>query len=1388
MDRQSEGGVGVCTSWGEAGRVSLLRSVGVVGLLTLLLVIGTVLIPAAASAASKRVARTSFGATGSGDGQFELAEHSGLAINDETGDVYVADTGNHRVDQFSSAGTFIRAFGANVGGAGVDVCTVGCVAGTSGSAPGAFEAPVFVAIDNSASASNGDVYVADTSTNLVTKFEADGTLVSSWGVGGQLNGSAAAEGPFTEVAGIAVDSAGNLDVFEVEPHLIFQFDETGAFIGEVGTPRGSARAGLAVDGTGSFFKVNGDLSVEKIEGSGTDLGQVDNLLLATSFATDTSSGELFIDTGGSIANYAFEPSGEVVGTGCTPAEFAGCPPTSTFGSEDLSAGAGVAVDGSSHDVYVADPGAARVVAFELATFPDVTTEAAGPVGATSATLNGSVNPDEVPLTECFFEWGETNTYGNVASCEDPNAAEVGEGNAPVSVHADISAGLKAGTRYHYRLVAANADGSSEGEDEEFQTLGPSITAQSAAEVTATSARINGLINPNGEPGSYFVEYVSDADFLESAYAKATKAPASPASIPANVTGTGDLSGTTGLGELTAGSTVVPFSTLTGVPEVGQLITGSGIPPGTKLITGTVPTHLVLSNAATSSGSGVELKAGRAVISNLTITSSGSSFAIGQILEGPGIPPGTTISAIIGSSLQISNFPTEGKKGAALTASGPQAVSQLLSGLSPGITYHFRLVATNTAATTLGPDKLFTTFALPSVDLPDGRAYEMVSPSQKIGEVFAPEPGHEIDGTCEDCLPGIDAGKLPMQTSPDGESVLYGGQPFAAGLSPRADQYLSRRGPSGWGASLALNSSPRIEFVLEQGFRGFSADLSRSVLYHIAALTPDAPSVGGVGFANLYLRDFDGSLQPLVTQEPPQRVPGSVGLDQDQFQVVYAGANAGTGVSPAFGHTIFAANDALTDEVEEVAPPAPQIEATENNLYEWHDGQLRLVNVLPGNELALADAVFGSGRLLSVTSDLKEGLAVDHAISDDGSHIFWSDGASGQVYVRIAGKETVEVQDHEGKFQTASADGSKVLLSDGCLYDLEEEECEDLSEGQGEKFKGILGAAEDLSRVYYVDTASLTGGEENDNHEQAEGGKYNLYLWQQGTTAFIGVLREDEGVGDNFPISRYGDWRASRQSRSAQVSPDGRYLAFMSIAPLSGYDSSVRGGGKCSFSFFAACREVFEYDAVSRHLTCASCNPSGEQPLGPSNLSLISVGLPTPAPPFRQPGNLTANGGGRLFFESQDTLSQRDTNGHIQDVYEWEPNGVGSCKRTAGCVSLISSGDSSVDSMFMDATPSGNDAFFITRAQLVSQDENDQLDLYDARAPHVPGEQVGFPDDRGVAGCGGESCRGPISTPPTPQGTGSAQFSGPGNPPKQHKKKHKHKKKKHKKHHKRGASK
>jgi hypothetical protein len=1159
-----------------------------------------------------------------------FVEPEGLAVDQATGEVLVIDHGTGTVSRWHEDGTpsAFSALGTNVIdglGGGDDL------PGEEGLSFGG-PAEVQVAVDNSGGATDGNIYVPQfAGEDVVDIFAADGSFL------GQLTESS--EGELGEPCGVAVDPSGNVYVGDFSG-AIHKYEPTASLPENADNSANfpfTANCTLAAGAgatAGSLFAIHYQGEVVKLDsttGAEQYAVQPGNNTTAT---VDPASGHLYIASESEVSEY--DASG--------PSE---AQPLSVIAAGGARV-SGVAVDAASGNVYIAHEGTPNLEVWGPAVvLPETVTQAADPVGAESATLNGSVNPEGLPLTECFFEWGETQAYGNVAPCEEPNATGVGEGSLPVQVHAEIS-NLKPGTSYHFRLAAANSNGPQGGENETFVTLGAAIKDEAASLITTTSARLSAQVDPNGEAATYVFQYVSKAQFEASGpsggYAEAISLPSPP-------------------GEAGSGN---------GFIEVGQQLTG----------------------------------------------------------------------------------------------------------LLPDITYVFRLVATTPAATQLGPDKTFTTRPLGADVLPDGRLYEMVSPPQKVGEVFPPEPSGNWTGSCRGCLPGINDGPMPMQATDDGEKVAYEGSPFTGGLAAGPNEYLSQRDATGW--SMQSLSTPLFALTVEeQGYKAFSGDLSRAVLSQIEpALSPEAP-IGGEGksYANLYLRNEDGTLEPLVTAEPPQRVADR--QSSDSFRIGFAGANAGTGLAAALHHVIFEANDALTDEVPEMAPVAPTISAEERSLYEWVDGELRLVNVAPGNGAAVSGAVFGSGRLLTGERE-GSGADVDWAISADGSRIFFSEKATGQVYVRIDGEETRQIEDN-GMFLVASADGSKVLLSDGCLYDVDGEDCEaDLTQGEG-GFEGILGATNDLSRIYLVDTKALTeAGEENENGEHAEEGEFNLYGWDEGAFTFIATLAEGDNEFNGVVEPQVGDWMPSSSSRTAQVSPDGRFLAFMSRAPLTGYDNNVRNGDECRPNEPAPCFEVFEYRADMEKLICVSCNPSGERPLGTSNLSLIRrgknrVGLAG----FPQPTNLTANDG-RIFFESQDALTLGDLNGRIKDVYEWEPDGVGGCQRAQGCVYLISNGQGPNDSIFLDATPSGDDAFFITRDRLLLQDADEKLDLYDARTPHAPGEAVGFPESK-IAPCEGETCKGPVSPGPPLQNFTSGDVGGPGNVHHRHKKHHRkhHHKKKHK---------
>ena len=135
--------------------------------------------------------------------------------------------------------------------------------------------------------------------------------------------------------------------------------------------------------------------------------------------------------------------------------------------------------------------------------PTATTGAASAVTRSTATLNGTVDPNGAS-TGYHFEYGTTTAYGLSSAGGDAGS---GDDAAPVSAALE---GLSPGTTYHYRLIATNADGGAEGADRTFRTAaGPRLAAISstvAREVGPTSASLRSRIDPNGGKTTYHFEY------------------------------------------------------------------------------------------------------------------------------------------------------------------------------------------------------------------------------------------------------------------------------------------------------------------------------------------------------------------------------------------------------------------------------------------------------------------------------------------------------------------------------------------------------------------------------------------------------------------------------------------------------------------------------------------------------------------------------------------------------------------------------------------------------------------------------------------------------------------------------------------------------------------
>jgi hypothetical protein len=400
--------------------------------------------------------------------------------------------------------------------------------------------------------------------------------------------------------------------------------------------------------------------------------------------------------------------------------------------------------------------------------------------------------------------------------------------------------------------------------------------------------------------------------------------------------------------------------------------------------------------------------------------------------------------------------------------------------------------------------------------------------------------------------------------------------------------------------------------------------------------------------------------------------------------------------------------------ESPAQLLPSAVAGSENLYELHGGVVSLVDVLPDGSTP------AGGSSAGPNGGAQEYFYVGSAVSRDGSRVFFTARGTEQLYVREDGTRTVAVG--TGVFLGATPDGSRVFyLAGGHLveFNVESEQTTDLTPG-GEA-EGLLGMSDDGSYVYY-----------------AANGR-GLYVWHGGTVSFIATTSDVDNWLTRYDESAFNGHRA----KASRVTPDGRFLLFSSAGQFD------------------------RYDAVNGRLECVSCALGGAPPISPATLSSIDAGF---VGRRQEPQILLRNlsrDGSRVFFETSDALVPRDTNG-VQDVYEWEQQGVGSCQGSSetfnassgGCLYLISSGTSPQPSFLADASADGSDAFFFTFQPLVGQDQDGLVDVYDAR---VGGGLVAQNQPAPAAACEGEGCRPVAGGVPVFGAPVSATFAGAGNP-------------------------
>jgi len=336
-----------------------------------------------------------------------------------------------------------------------------------------------------------------------------------------------------------------------------------------------------------------------------------------------------------------------------------------------------------------------------------------------------------------------------------------------------------------------------------------------------------------------------------------------------------------------------------------------------------------------------------------------------------------------------------------------------------------------------------------------------------------------------------------------------------------------------------------------------------------------------------------------------------------------------------------------------------------------------------------------------------------------------------------------------------------------LVDLSETNERTAPEG-GPRVQGLVALAPDGSRVYFVAKGVLTGGEENTEHEHAESGADNLYVYEEGRRVFIARLSaidhrhgfvEQEHSDD-------GQWTFLR----ANVTPDGRFLVFTSTRALTADDTRPEGPA-----------QVYEYDATTRALVRVSkgqdgYNDDGNTGAGAATIVPVSNSTNAATVPARTDPTVSENGQ-YVFFQSAIALTPGALNdyeltseahgesldeGFAQNVYEYHDGQVFMVSKpdTTDTPGGNSQGDFS-PSELLGTDASGENVFFATFDALVPEDTDTQRDFYDARVCSET-EPCTVPVSEPAPACASEGC--PTTPPPAPlSAPASETFTGPGNP-------------------------
>ena len=382
------------------------------------------------------------------------------------------------------------------------------------------------------------------------------------------------------------------------------------------------------------------------------------------------------------------------------------------------------------------------------------------VSTTSATLAGGVYPNGKD-TSYWWEYGTTTGYG-----QQTTTADVGSGAAPVAVNGSLTA-LQPNTAYHYRLVAQNSFGTSYGYDYTFTTPGPTPTVGglSATPTSTTAATLSGTVNPEGTAGAgYYFDYGTTSAY---GHSTALTSVSGTSNVAASAAVTGLTPGTTYHYRLSVGPTGnyvrsadETFTTPAALPVVSNAtanVTGST----TASLTGTVNpdgassasyffAYGIGNLAQWTTPASISGSSNTAVSAALTGLAPGTTYTYTLIVETGNervaypnqtfttlVPPTVTAAsatatgsstATLSASINVQQASTtsyyfsygtttaygQSSPTATVSGTGSVPVSQNLTGLKSGTTYHYNVTIVSNLGTVTFHDQTFTTPGPPTV--------------------------------------------------------------------------------------------------------------------------------------------------------------------------------------------------------------------------------------------------------------------------------------------------------------------------------------------------------------------------------------------------------------------------------------------------------------------------------------------------------------------------------------------------------------------------------------------------------------------------------------------------------------------------------------------------